>query len=93
MAKKQRNPARLGAYAIKMPDGTLAPLVASPAEWKRITGDPRSENAIRTDCDHGVLPVLARPGASGGGHYRIPVAKALAILGVHVEVVPVKAAS
>ncbi len=36
--------------------GVVAPLVAGPAEWKRLVGDPRSAHSIRSDCEAGRLP-------------------------------------
>jgi hypothetical protein len=38
--------------------GVVAPLVARPAEWKRLVGDPRSAHSIRSDCETGRLPTL-----------------------------------
>ncbi len=67
--------------------GVEAPLVAGPAEWKRIVGDPRSLHSIRFDCETGRLPTLPRAGGSGS-HHRIAVAKALDELGVAYEIVP-----
>lgn len=79
-------------YAVRMPDGTHVPLVVSPKEWKSIVGDPRSETSIRSDCDRGALPTLHRS-AGSGSHHRIPVMKALEMLGVPCEVVAVEEAS
>lgn len=67
--------------------GVVAPLVAGPAEWKRLVGDPRSAHSIRSDCETGRLPTLPRSGGSGS-HHRIAVAKALDQLGVAYEIVP-----
>ncbi len=67
--------------------GIEAPLVAGPAEWKRIVGDPRSLHSIRFDCETGRLPTLPCAGGSGS-HHRIAVAKALDEMGVAYEIVP-----
>jgi len=64
------------------------PLVIGPAGLRGITGDKRSEHAIRSDCEAGVVPTLPRSGGSGS-HHRIPVAKYLDQLGVPYEIVPV----
>lgn len=63
------------------------PLVVTPAGVRAITGDRRSEHAIRDDCSAGVIPTLPRSGGSGS-HHRIPVAKLLDQLGVPYTVVP-----
>jgi hypothetical protein len=70
--------------------GIEAPLVAGPAEWKRIVGDPRSLHSIWFDCETGRLPTLPRVGGSGS-HHRIAVAKALDELGVAYDIVPASA--
>ena len=67
--------------------GVVAPLVAGPADWKRLVGDPRSAHSIRSDCENGRLPTLPRSGGSGS-HHRIAVAKALDQLGVAYEIIP-----
>jgi hypothetical protein len=62
------------------------PLVTTPAGLKKITGDQRSERAVRSDCETGITPTLPRP-AGSGAHHRIPTAKALEQLGVPYEIV------
>jgi hypothetical protein len=68
--------------------GAEFPLVTTPAGLKEITGDARSDRAIRADCENGVIPTLPRPTASGA-HHRIPVPRALEQYGVPYEIVEV----
>lgn len=70
--------------------GADFPLVTTPAGLKAMTGDPRSERAIRGDCESGIIPTLPRP-AGSGAHHRIPVPRALELFGVTYEVVEVEA--
>lgn len=63
------------------------PLVVTPSRIRQITGDDRSDHAIRSDCVDGVIPTLPRTGGSGG-HHRILTAKLLDQLGVPYEIVP-----
>ena len=72
---------------VRLPAGAEAPLVVSPAEWKRLVGDSRDERSIRTDCENGTIPCLPRYGS--GSHHRIAVARALEQLGVPFEIVAV----
>jgi len=81
-----------GGLVVRLTEsGVEAPLVVSPGGWKRLTGDPRSEHSIRSDCESGRLPTLPRAGSSGA-HHRMPVAKALQQLGIEFEIVPSRAA-
>ncbi|MGA7417809.1 MAG: hypothetical protein WB765_13710 [Acidimicrobiales bacterium] len=67
--------------------GGIFPLVTTPAGIKDITGDSRSEHAIRDDCTNGVIPTLPRADGSGA-HHRIVTARYLERLGVPFEIVP-----
>lgn len=71
---------------VRLPNGATWPLVVGPAGIRELTGDQRSERAIRNDCAEGVIPVLPRSTGSGG-HYRIPTARYLDALGVPYEIV------
>jgi hypothetical protein len=72
---------------VRTPGGDF-PLVVSPACIPRITGDTRSDRAIRADCESGLIPTLPRT-AGPGSHHRIPVAKFLDQLGVPYTIIPV----
>jgi hypothetical protein len=61
------------------------PLIIGPALVRELTGDERSERAIRNDCSQGVIPTLPR-GTDSGGHYRIPTVKYLEALGISYEI-------
>src|ERR1039458_3805929 len=77
--------ARAG-LVVRLASGMEFPLVTGPAGYKAITGDSRSDHAVRDDCSAGVIPTL--PHAAGSGaHHRIPVAPALDQLGVPYEIV------
>jgi hypothetical protein len=71
---------------VRLPDGTELPLVVSPAQVKEVTGDRRSDHAIRDDCARGVIPTLPRGGGSGA-HHRIATAPYLDRLGVPYTIV------
>ncbi len=71
---------------VRLQNGTELPLVIGPAGFKKLTGDRRTERAIRDLCDSGVIRTLPRP-AGSGAHHRIPVAKALDDLGIQYEIV------
>ena len=79
-----------GGLVVRLASGAELPLVVGPAQIREITGDQRSEHAIRADCSAGVIPTLQRPRGSGA-HHRIPVAKYLDGLGIPYEVVPARA--
>lgn len=70
---------------IRLADGTELPLVIGPAGAKKLTGDHRSERAVRNDCTAGIIPTLRRGGGSGA-HHRIPTAKLLDSLGVPYDI-------
>lgn len=71
---------------VRTPGGDY-PLVVPPSCIPKITGDTRSDRAIRSDCETGIIPTLPRSGGSGA-HHRIPVTKLLEQLGVPYTVVP-----
>ena len=73
-----------GKTVIRIPTGTLLPLVASPEEVGAVTG--KTGRAVRNDCESGVLETLPRAGVERG-HWRIPTAKALDAFGVPYEFV------
>jgi hypothetical protein len=78
---RQAGPAGL----VVVVNGEELPLVASPEVWRRIIGDRRTTEAIRADCQNGLVPCLPRPVGSGG-HHRVAVAKALEALGIPFEI-------
>lgn len=70
---------------VRLANGAVWPLIVRPGELRTLIGDERSERAIRNDCAEGRIPTLPRAGGSGG-HYRIPTARYLDMLGVPYEI-------
>ena len=70
---------------VRLANGTELPLVIGPSQVRALTGDRRSEHAVRGDCSSGIIPTLPRAGGSGA-HHRVPTARLLDELGIPYEV-------
>jgi hypothetical protein len=67
---------------IKTAAGVVLPLVASPEQISRVTGE--TGRAGRLKCEAGTIPTLPRVGGDQA-HWRIPVAKWLDSIGMPYE--------